>query len=190
MGKWAVFYHKPSTGVHEDGTPITTVTHVDVDADDAEGALKAAEAFLKKAKITEKPFRADPCPEWSVDPSKASAKPDKIRTHSVKIPRDADYVPEHWEPGSVEERIHRLRRIVLVHSILYYRFDKNVVADAVFDAWAYELAGLKETEPEADERVRYMREEFRTFDGSGGSALPLDDPRATSNALKLLDMVG
>lgn len=95
------------------------------------------------------------------------------------------YIPEHWAPGAVEERIHHLRRIVLVHSILYYRFDLTVISDFQFDAWGQELAALQHANHNASERVLYHREAYREFGGESGYFLPLYDKRATQRALWL-----
>lgn len=79
----------------------------------------------------------------------------------------------------IEELIHRRRRQVLVHSILYYRMGKSTLTDVQFDAWARELAKLQKDNPEASERVEYMREEFSDFSGETGYHLPLMDENAT-----------
>lgn len=80
------------------------------------------------------------------------------------------------------ELIHRRRRQVLVHSILYYRLDASYIPDATFDAWAHELADLQKSHPEVSEGVDYMRDAFRGFTGDTGHHLPLDDPRALNVA--------
>lgn len=108
----------------------------------------------------------------------------------IKAMSKKSYVPEHWIPGTKEERIHHLRRIVLIHSILYYRFDASVISDYQFDSWSRELAALQENDREASERVQYYKDAFRGFDGSSGFYLPLYDKRATNKALWLLRMFG
>ena len=45
-------------------------------------------------------------------------------------------------PTDIAELINRRRRQLLVHSIIYYRFDKNIVSDSVWTEWAIELADL------------------------------------------------
>lgn len=92
---------------------------------------------------------------------------------------------EHWFPGTDEERIHHLRRVILVHSILYYRFDKSLIADHVFDGWTYELAQLQKENPLAMVRVLYHKESFMFFNGADAYALPLYDRRATNRAIWL-----
>lgn len=96
------------------------------------------------------------------------------------------YVPEYWESGTVEERIHYLRRVVLVHSVLYYSMGDSVVPDYQFDNWAKELAGLQKTHPEASERVYYHRDAFADFTGETGFDLPLTDEGAIRAAERIL----
>lgn len=86
----------------------------------------------------------------------------------------------------VAERIHRRRRQVLVHSILYYRLDASIVPDATYDAWAQELIQLQAQYPDVAAGVDYMADAFRHFTSSTGYDLPLDDPRARAVALQLL----
>lgn len=95
-----------------------------------------------------------------------------------------------YEPGTLEELIHRRRRQVLVHSILYYEMNTNLLPDATFDLWAHELAELQVAHPEESAKVEYMREEFKDFTGDGGSHLPLLDPRAYAVALGLTKTIG
>jgi hypothetical protein len=96
------------------------------------------------------------------------------------------YVPEYWETGTVEERIHHLRRIVLSHSVLYYSIGDSVVSDYQFDTWARELAKLQIENPKASERVYYHREAFMGFTGETGYDLPLTDEGAIRAAERML----
>lgn len=97
-----------------------------------------------------------------------------------------DYVPEHWPPDTIRERIHHLRRIILVHSIIYYRFNTSIIADNVFDEWTYELARIQRANPLAMCEVLYHKEAFMFFSGADAYALPLYDKRATQRALWLM----
>jgi hypothetical protein len=85
----------------------------------------------------------------------------------------------------VIELIHRRRRQVLVHSILYYEMNTNIIPDHVFDKWAHELADMQKAYPRESAAVEYMREEFRDFTGDGGSHLPLLETKAYAIALEL-----
>lgn len=98
---------------------------------------------------------------------------------------DWTYVPEYWDIGTVEERIHRLRRIVLLHSVLYYSMGETLVPDAQFDKWAYELVELQKTHPEASGRVYYHRDAFADFTGETGFDLPLTDAGAIRAAERM-----
>jgi hypothetical protein len=94
--------------------------------------------------------------------------------------------PNHGD-DRIRELIHRRRRQVLVHSILYYRYDSPLISDATFDSWARELAALQKAHPELAEEVAYMRERFRGFTGNTGYDLPLGDPAAVAVAWRLVE---
>lgn len=87
--------------------------------------------------------------------------------------------------NQIQELIHRRRRQVLIHSILYYQFNTNTVPDVQFDLWAQELAKLQADHPEDSEAVEYHREAFRGFTGETGFDLPLWDRQAQSVAQKI-----
>lgn len=86
----------------------------------------------------------------------------------------------------IQELIHRRRRQVLVHSILYYAYNTNVVPDATYDLWAQELAKVQQDHPEDSEAVEYHLEAFRGYTGETGFHLPLHDRRATNIAKTLM----
>lgn len=88
--------------------------------------------------------------------------------------------------NEIQELIHRRRRQVLVHSILYYAYNVNLIPDATFDLWAQELAKLQLDHPEDSEAVEYHLEAYRGFTGETGFHLPLYDRRAGEIARKLL----
>lgn len=81
----------------------------------------------------------------------------------------------------IRELIERRRRQVLVHSVIYYKFNANVVTDAVWASWALELEELQARYPEIAEDAWYA-EYFEDFDHSTGYSLPLDDPWAVRKA--------
>lgn len=85
----------------------------------------------------------------------------------------------------MQELIHRRRRQVLVHSILYYSYSVNLIPDSQFDSWAQELARLQREFPEHSEAVEYQLEAFRDFTGETGFHLPLHDKDATRIAKQL-----
>jgi hypothetical protein len=87
----------------------------------------------------------------------------------------------------IEELIHRRRRQILVHSIIYYHLNENIVPDAVFDAWAKELAALQDANLQLSESIPYMRYAFADWTGETGAFLPLMDRRAGKVAAELLE---
>lgn len=89
-----------------------------------------------------------------------------------------------FAPGTIDELIHRRRRQILHHSILYYRLNVNHIDDHTFDAWAKELVELQRDHPEASLNVAYQYAAFKDFTGETGFDLPLWDPRAYQNALR------
>lgn len=87
----------------------------------------------------------------------------------------------------IEELIHRRRRQILVHSIIYYRLGETIVEDAVFDMWAKELAALQTQHLQLSESIPYMRYAFADWTGETGFHLPLMDRRAGAVAEELLE---
>lgn len=88
-------------------------------------------------------------------------------------------------PEQISELISRRRRQVLVHSVLYYKMNENLVSDAQWSTWAVELEELQEKYPKIAEKCPFA-EVFREFDHSSGYDLPLDDPWAENKARQLL----
>lgn len=86
----------------------------------------------------------------------------------------------------VQELIHRRRRQILVHSIIYYSRGTSIIEDYKFDSWGQQLVQLQTDHPEDSEAVEYMRDEFRDFTGDTGFHLPLADVRARGVAKSLL----
>lgn len=85
----------------------------------------------------------------------------------------------------IAELIFRRRQQVLVHSVLYYRMNENLIDDATWSKWAVELEELQKKYPKIARTVP-LYEEFKDFDHSTGSDLPLDDPWAINKANYLL----
>lgn len=91
-------------------------------------------------------------------------------------------MPENKE---IAELINRRRRQILVHSIIYYKMNENLVSDAQWAAWALELEELQRKYPDIAAQCPYAKE-FRGFDHSTGMNLPLYDFRAVNKARQLL----
>jgi NAD-dependent DNA ligase len=85
----------------------------------------------------------------------------------------------------IAELITRRRRQLLVHSIIYYRLNDNIISDYTWSEWAKELCDLQSKYPEIAEKC-YMHEDFKDFDGSTGFNLPLGEPCALNKAQYLL----
>lgn len=81
--------------------------------------------------------------------------------------------------------INRRRRQILVHSIIYYRLNDNLIPDSTWSKWAVELFELQKKYPEIAKRCPYAKS-FEDFDPSTGYNLPLGDPRALSVAYRLI----
>jgi len=87
----------------------------------------------------------------------------------------------------IEDQINRCRRNIMVHSVVYYVFNDNLISDSEYDFWGQRLIFLQAAYPEASENTPYMLEEFRTFSGTtSGFNLPLEDPWAQRTARWLL----
>lgn len=86
----------------------------------------------------------------------------------------------------IRELIHRRRRQIIVHSVLYYRLDETLISDSQFDSWSIELVKLQRDYPELAMTVGYEAEAFSGFTGSTGFDLPIDDPRVIATARRLL----
>ena len=86
----------------------------------------------------------------------------------------------------IYELINRRRRQILVHSVIYYQMNDNLIADSTWSKWAVELDRLQKQYPEIASRVPYA-EAFKDFDPSSGFNLPLDDPWAVNTARRLIE---
>ena len=86
---------------------------------------------------------------------------------------------------AIYELISRRRRQILIHSIIYYKMNENVVTDDVWASWAVELEELQRRYPEIAAKAPYA-DGFADFDHSSGYNLPLDDPDAVFKARYIL----
>lgn len=87
--------------------------------------------------------------------------------------------------GDVASLITRRRRQILVHSVLYYRMNTNLITDAKWSEWALELEELQNAYPDIAVKCP-LAKEFERFDHSTGSDLPLDNEWAIGKAYQLL----
>lgn len=87
---------------------------------------------------------------------------------------------------TIKEQIEQRRRQILVHGVLYYRFDTNIIDDHTYDKWSKELADLQQDYPEEAKQASYAKE-FADFDGSTGFHLPHTYPETVSMAFRLIN---
>jgi NAD-dependent DNA ligase adenylation domain len=91
-------------------------------------------------------------------------------------------------PDAVARLIRWRRHQVLVHSILYYRFDSPLISDHTYDSLAQELIQLQREHPGISEGVDYKLGAFRDFTSSTGYDLPLFSPGEVAVAETLLKL--
>lgn len=85
----------------------------------------------------------------------------------------------------VRSKIEQRRRQILVHSVIYYVLDDNIISDNTWSKWASELVELQKKYPDISSTCDYAKA-FENFDGSTGFNLPLDDEWADRQAHYLL----
>ena len=90
---------------------------------------------------------------------------------------------------AIAELINRRRRQILVHSIIYYEFNDNIISDYTWSKWAEELVELQNKYPGTAKSCVFAKE-FEDFDGSTGFNLPLDNPWGVNKACQLLKLEG
>ena len=83
--------------------------------------------------------------------------------------------------------INRRRRQILVHSIIYYELNDNLVSDHTWSEWAVELENLQKQYPKIADQVP-LSEAFSDFEHSSGQTLPLDDSWGLATAKWLLNI--
>lgn len=77
-------------------------------------------------------------------------------------------------PRSPEGLIRIRRRLMLVHSYIYYKAGSSAISDDLWQRWAYDLVVLQDSFPELC-KIGYYDEHFVDWDGSTGMDLPADD---------------
>lgn len=86
--------------------------------------------------------------------------------------------------SEIRELMLRRRRQLLVHSVIYYMFNENLISDETWSKWALELEALQRDYPEIASELPWA-EEYANFDHSTGYDLPLKDPWAVRKATQL-----
>lgn len=94
---------------------------------------------------------------------------------------------EKIDEGMIETEIKRLRLCVLVHSVIYYRFNTNIISDFQYDKFAKRLKKLQDDYPKYSQKVVEFRKEFEGWDGCSGYNLPLGNIWAYNKAQYLIN---
>lgn len=81
--------------------------------------------------------------------------------------------------------IQQRRYQILVHSLIYYELDTNLVSDGKWSEWATELVKLQTEYPDIANTVIFA-DAFKDFDGSTGFDLPYRDEQIVNIAYRLL----
>lgn len=86
----------------------------------------------------------------------------------------------------IASKIQQRRYQILVHSLIYYELDMNIVSDAKWAEWGQELVALQTSYPDIANKVIFA-EAFKSFDGSTGFNLPYKDEQVVNIAYRLLN---
>jgi hypothetical protein len=98
-----------------------------------------------------------------------------ISTSRFHTPTTLDKALESGTHGRMRmDRINQLRKIIHIHSIIYYYLHTTIVPDAKFDEWANELVELQAEHPES-QHSGYMPSVFKDWTGDTGMHLPITD---------------
>lgn len=89
------------------------------------------------------------------------------------------------DADKIKEFIHRRRRQLVFNSIVYYRFQTQLITDHQWDTWARELSAIQQRYPEYSKEVEYKQEDFIDWDGSTG--YHLNDQNYISKIQVMLD---
>ena len=106
----------------------------------------------------------------------------------MKNKKTVEVIKEYTEDErKIMEEIKRLRLCVLVHSIIYYRLNTNIVSDFQYDKFAKKLKALQDKYPELSKAVPEYVKEFEGWDGCSGYNLKcMSDPWAVKKAIQLV----
>lgn len=88
-----------------------------------------------------------------------------------------------FAPEGVASRVEHLRRLMLVHSCIYYDMNTNVVNDHKWQEWADELTTLQLLH---GHEFGFYDQAFEGWNGSTGYHLPLGDADVIRAAQRLL----
>ena len=72
------------------------------------------------------------------------------------------------EEQKIGAEIKRLRKVILVHSVIYYRMNTNIISDIQFDKFAKRLQKLQNQYPLISKKISELYKEFKDWDGCSG----------------------
>lgn len=87
--------------------------------------------------------------------------------------------------NEVAAKIQQRRYQILVHSLLYYELNTNLISDHKWSEWSMELVQLQSQYPEVANQVIFA-DAFKTFDGNTGFDLPYRDEQIVNIAHRIL----
>ena len=87
------------------------------------------------------------------------------------------------------EYIKQRRAQMLIHSCIYYVFDRCIVDDHTWQRWADELTQAQQEFPNLC-NINFFDEKFKDWNGSTGFHLPHYDPWVVKKALDSLERNG
>jgi hypothetical protein len=101
----------------------------------------------------------------------------------IRIPRKEWYSPDKSsiQPDALRRIIH-LRRLLLLHSYIYYELNDNIVSDHQWQSWADELTRFQ---IQYGHKAGFYDICFTDWDGSTGCHL-IADPNVVRKAMYLL----
>ena len=102
----------------------------------------------------------------------------------IKIPKPEERKPVTYD-NEVASLIQRRRYQILVHSLIYYELDMNLVSDAQWAEWGLELVKLQKEHPEESSSVIFYQA-LKDYDASTGYGLHSRDEQIINIAYRLL----
>ena len=121
----------------------------------------------------------------NVEKSKGSVRTEKVERDTGDAILRGLYEKFKGKDLEIASKIQQRRLQILIHSCIYYHFNKNVVEDHKYDMWARELMELQNKYPEIANQVPWA-DAFKGFDASTGFDLPITDPWVMRKATKVL----
>lgn len=98
-----------------------------------------------------------------------------------------EIIPSNSNDLDFLSRINHLRRLVLIHSCIYYRLNTSIVSDLQFDKWSNELVKLQSDHPLLSKKGIF-HDDFRIFDGTTGYDLSLNNKWVENTAMYILNL--